>query len=93
MITRRDFVKWSAAAGAWLYVSSSGASRFLDAAYAAIPGGTLDPATVPKYLTPLLIPPVMPKAGTIKPKGGKQIDYYEIRRGSSPSRFCPPGTR
>jgi FtsP/CotA-like multicopper oxidase with cupredoxin domain len=46
--------------------------------YAAIPGGTLDPVNVPKYATPLLIPPVMPRAGTIKQKGGKNIDYYEI---------------
>ena len=29
-------------------------------------------------MTPLLIPPVMPKAGTIKLKGGKNADYYEI---------------
>jgi FtsP/CotA-like multicopper oxidase with cupredoxin domain len=26
----------------------------------AVPGGTLDPATIPKYGTPLVIPPVMP---------------------------------
>jgi spore coat protein A, manganese oxidase len=45
---------------------------------APIPGGTLDPLSVPKYQTPLLIPPVMPKAGTIIQKGGKNIDYYEI---------------
>ena len=43
----------------------------------AIPGGTLDPSVVDKYLTPLLIPPVMPKAGTIM-QNGKNIDYYEI---------------
>jgi len=43
-----------------------------------IPGGTLDPLVIPKYQTPLLIPPVMPKAGTIKLKGGKNADYYEI---------------
>jgi len=43
-----------------------------------IPGGTLDPLSVPKYQTPMLIPPVMPKAGTINQPGGKKIDYYEI---------------
>lgn len=26
-----------------------------------LPGGTLDPTTIPKYVTPLVIPPVMPK--------------------------------
>ena len=47
-------------------------------ALAQIPGGTLAPGSVPKYVTPLLIPPVMPKAGVIKQQGGKNIDYYEI---------------
>jgi spore coat protein A, manganese oxidase len=45
---------------------------------AQIPGGSLDPLFVPKYQIPLLIPPVMPQAGTIKQQGGKNIDYYEI---------------
>ena len=40
-------------------------------ALAALPGGTLDPTTVPKFVTPMLIPPVMPRAGTIKQPGGK----------------------
>src|SRR5512133_3276984 len=29
---------------------------------APVPGGTLDPLTIPKYVTPLVIPPVMPKS-------------------------------
>ena len=41
---------------------------------AQVPGGTLDPLTIPKYVTPLAVPQVMPKAGTI----GRNIDYYEI---------------
>ncbi len=79
MLSRRDFIKWSTAAGAWLYVSgATGASRFLDKAFAAIPGGTLDPSLVGKYMTPMLVPPVMPKAGTVKNKRGPNSDYYEI---------------
>jgi hypothetical protein len=34
----------------------------LPATYAQIPGGTLDPASIPKYVNPLIIPPVMPQA-------------------------------
>jgi len=30
----------------------------------ALPGGTLNPTTIPKYVTPLVIPPVMKNAGT-----------------------------
>ena len=28
----------------------------------ALPGGTLNPLSIPKYVTPLVIPPVMPKS-------------------------------
>lgn len=41
-------------------------------AWAALPGGTLDPLTIPKYAAPLYIPRVMPKEDS----GG--VDYYEI---------------
>jgi FtsP/CotA-like multicopper oxidase with cupredoxin domain len=76
MISRRDFLKISAAGLAALYVSTRTGS--LRRVFARIPGGTLDPLSVPKYKTALLIPPVMPKAGTITPKKGPKIDYYEI---------------
>ena len=41
---------------------------------AQVPGGTLDPTTILKYVDPLPIPQVMPKQGTI----GSSIDSYEI---------------
>ena len=44
-------------------------------ALAQIPGGTLDPGKVDKYVTPMLIPPVMPRAATIIMPGGKPADY------------------
>jgi spore coat protein A, manganese oxidase len=56
-----------------------------------IPGGTLDPLSVPKYQSPLLIPPVMPKAGTIIQKGGKNIDYYEISVKQFSQQILPAG--
>jgi FtsP/CotA-like multicopper oxidase with cupredoxin domain len=93
MLTRRDFIKWSAAAGTWMYVSgATGASRFLDKALAAIPGGTLDPVALGKFTTPLLIPPVMPRAGTIKRKGGAPIDYYEISMKQIRQQILPAGS-
>ena len=57
----------------------------------AIPGGTLDPLGVPKFQTPMLIPPVMPKAGTIKLKGGKTVDYYEISVKQFTQQILPAG--
>ncbi len=92
-ISRRDFVKWSAAAGTWMYVSgASGASTMLQKAFAVpIPGGSLNPDDIPKFLTPMLIPPVMPKAGTVKMKGGKAADYYEISMKQFPQQVLPAG--
>ena len=56
---------------------------------APIPGGTLDPLDVPKYQTPLLIPPVMPRADVIPDPGGKPIDYYEISVKQFPQQILP----
>jgi FtsP/CotA-like multicopper oxidase with cupredoxin domain len=39
----------------------------------------IDGTTVPKYVDPLIIPPVMPRAGfRWDPTAGKFVDYYEI---------------
>jgi len=93
MLTRRDFIKWSAAAGAWMYVSgATGVTRFMDQAFAAIPGGTLDPVALGKFSTPLLIPPVMPRAATLNQKGGKPVDYYEISMKQITQQILPAGS-
>jgi spore coat protein A, manganese oxidase len=44
-----------------------------------------------KYQTPMLIPPVMPTAGTIKNKMGKNADYYEISMNQFPQQILPAG--
>ena len=76
-LSRRTFIRAAGVAGAGfvLYAYGPGGTK---RALAAIPGGDLDPASVPKYVTPMLIPPVMPRAGTITMRGGKPADYYEI---------------
>ena len=89
MVSRRSFLKLSGAGLLSLYVASRG--KYALHAQAQIPGGTLDPDSVPKYSTPLLIPPVMPKAGTIMQQGGKNIDYYEISMKQFPQQILPAG--
>lgn len=42
-----------------------------------LPGGTLDPLTIPKYKTTLVIPPVMPKS-TVQPVGATNPADYNI---------------
>jgi spore coat protein A len=85
---RRKFLKIGFAGGAALFIPW----RFkLPEAIAQIPGGTLDPLSVPKYQTPMLIPPVMPTAGTIKNMMGKNGDYYEISMKQFPQQVLPAG--
>ena len=89
MISRRDFLKLSGAGILSLYGVSRG--KVTLRAQAQIPGGTLNPHDVPKYMTPLLIPPVMPKAGTIRQRGGKPIDTYEISMKQFAQQILPAG--
>jgi FtsP/CotA-like multicopper oxidase with cupredoxin domain len=42
----------------------------------ALPGGSLDPTTIPKYIDPLIIPPELPYTSIIQES--KKIPYYEI---------------
>jgi bilirubin oxidase len=55
-------------------------------AFAQIPGATLDPTLIPKYQTPLVIPPAMPRqAQTAK------YDYYRIAVRQFRQQILPPG--
>ena len=89
-MSRRAFIRAAGVAGAGfvLYAYTPGGTR---QALAAIPGGTLDPVALPKFVTPLLIPPVMPRAGTIKLRGGKPADYYEISVKQFSQQILPAG--
>ncbi len=89
MITRRDFFKLTGATTVGWYVATQ--FSYMQHAIAQIAGGTLDPSSVPKYQTPLLIPPVMPRAGTITLPGGKPADYYEISMKQLSEQILPSG--
>src|SRR3990167_4123644 len=88
MFTRRTFLKYTGGSVLTLYAFD----RFgVPVALAQIPGCSLDPGVVPKFQTPLLIPPVMPKAGRIVMRGGKQVDYYEISVKQFAQQILPAG--
>ncbi|MDH3514353.1 MAG: multicopper oxidase domain-containing protein, partial [Gammaproteobacteria bacterium] len=89
MITRRRFLKLSALTGGGVFLYSR--LGFPVRAFAAIPGGTLDPALITKYQMPLVIPPAMPRTGKLKVKGGKNIEYYEIAVRQFQQQILPPG--
>ncbi|HEU5204957.1 MAG TPA: twin-arginine translocation signal domain-containing protein, partial [Candidatus Limnocylindrales bacterium] len=72
-VSRRSFIKFGMAGGAALFLPWGLAPRTVRA---HIEGGSLNPHEIPKYTTPLLVPPAMPRAGKLKMPGGKNIDYY-----------------
>ena len=107
MATRREFIKYSLAVGAGLFLvgradidsalanptaslAAGKAARASRRVVAAIPGGTLDPLAIPKYQTPLLIPPQMPRAGILR-QGMQVIDYYEISVKQFEQQILPAG--
>lgn len=89
MLTRRQFIKATSATTMGLFVTTQ--FGWVQRAVAQIPGGTLDHFSVLKYQTPMLIPPVMPRAGTIKNKMGKNADYYEISMKQFSQQILPAG--
>jgi spore coat protein A, manganese oxidase len=73
--SRRTFVAWVGGASAGFYLFGRLPGMSAPEALGQIPGGSLDPNDVSKFVTPLLIPPVMPRAGTLTMPGGKPADY------------------
>jgi FtsP/CotA-like multicopper oxidase with cupredoxin domain len=55
-------------------------------ASAQLPGGSLDPTTIPKYVEPLAVIDVMPKTSATP-----QRDYYEIGVRQFQQQILPPG--
>ncbi len=104
MVTRRDFLRIGTTAGAGVVFFWRGDTLYARSKHvrakesnvampvAQIPGGTLDPTSLPKFQVPMLIPPAMPRAGKIKVKGGKNIDYYEIAVRQFSQQILPPGS-
>src|SRR6266511_4362389 len=89
-LSRRTVVARVGGAGAGFYLFGRVPGLSAPAALAQVPGGSLDPTTVPKYQTPLLIPPVMPKADTIV-RRGQTVDYYEISMKQFAQQILPAG--
>lgn len=87
MFNRRSFLKYTG--GTTLTLFTYGKFGVKEA-LAAIPGGTLAPGSVPKWQTPLLIPPAMPRAGLLF-SNGQLVDYYEISVRQFRQQILPAG--
>jgi spore coat protein A len=87
---RRTFIKAMGGVGAGFALFShlpGGGSRAL----AQVTGVGLDASEVLKFQTPLLIPPVMPRADVISSRGDKPTDYYEISVRQFRQQILPAG--
>ena len=67
-ITRRRLMQYGVGAGAGLLIS-----RFIGGRAWAQPIATslLNPTSIPKYVTPLVIPPAMPRLGKARGRDGR----------------------
>ena len=88
--SRRMFVAWVGGASAGFYLFGRLPGTGAPIALAQVPSDTLDPGVIDKYVTPLLIPPVMPKADTIV-RRGQTVDYYEISMTQFAQQILPAG--
>jgi len=88
MITRRAFLKLSVTSAGSFLIARFGADRVLAI---PLPGGTLDPLSVPKFVAPLVIPPAMPRTSKLKRPGQKSVDYYEIAVRQFSQQILPTG--
>ena len=83
MITRRDFLKLSGAGTIALYAATRG--KFVLRAQAQIPGGSLPPGDVDKFVLPLVKPPAMPPSKTLNNQ-----DLYKIAVRQFTQRILSP---
>ena len=90
-LSRRAFVTWLGGTGAGFYLMGRLPGTSMSVVLAQVPGGTLDPTTIPKFESPMLIPPVMPRAAVLTQRGGKPIDYYEISMRQFAQQILPEG--
>jgi spore coat protein A, manganese oxidase len=78
--TRRQILKTGVIAGGGLLLPWAWVSK--KAGAAPLPGGTLDPLAVPRFVEPLVIPPVMPPSAA---------NYYEIAVQQFVQQILPTG--
>lgn len=88
--SRRVFIKAAGGSGLGLvlYAYLPDGTKL---ALAEVPGHTMSPSDVPKYVTPMVIPPVMPRAAILTLPGGKPADYYEISVRQFQQQVLPDG--
>ncbi|KGM12391.1 multicopper oxidase family protein [Cellulomonas carbonis] len=90
-MTRRTVLKGAGVGfGLWFVGALGGRPVALEAA--AAPGvlPLLDAASVPQWVTPMLVPPAMPRAGRAVLRGGQNADVYDVAVRQVSQQVLPP---
>jgi FtsP/CotA-like multicopper oxidase with cupredoxin domain len=87
-LSRRSFFRISAAGAVVLTTGVRGTAR---ARAEETPASVLAAGDIPQFVTPLLIPPAMPRTRKLRQRGGKNIDYYEIAVRQFRQQVLPDG--
>jgi FtsP/CotA-like multicopper oxidase with cupredoxin domain len=79
-LTRRMVLRAAAGGFGLFFVAQAGGTRWLTEAQATGGGAPrlMDPRSIPKFVTRMPVPPVMPQARADLTDNGAPIDYYEI---------------
>src|SRR4051794_9953659 len=85
MATRRNFLRAGAVGGSGLVLASK--FGFVQRALTqAVPGGSIEPTAIRRFVTPLYIPSVMPPTST-----AAGVDYYEVAARQISQQILPAG--
>jgi spore coat protein A len=92
MALDRSTPKWKRSAVAAAVAAIAMGPLAPDAWAAPLPGGSLNPLAIPKYVDPLTIPPAMPRVTKLKSGTmARDIDYYEVAVRQFRQQVLPTG--
>jgi FtsP/CotA-like multicopper oxidase with cupredoxin domain len=93
--TRRSVLRAGAGLGLFFVTSVGGRGYVIEADAATLPAvvhrPTLAPAHIPKFVSPLLVPPVMPRSRSGREGVDADVDYYEISLAQFAQQVLPAG--
>jgi FtsP/CotA-like multicopper oxidase with cupredoxin domain len=87
-LSRRTFLKVGVAGGAAVFLPWRVGDQRVRASQ---PARVLGAGDIPQFATPLLIPPAMPRAGKIRTRRGRNIDYYDLAVRQFRQQILPAG--